>query len=125
MRIDQYGNLGVGTKVPVEGYKLTVNGGIYALDLRIRPDLSNTADFVFEEDYQLMPLSEVESNIKANKHLPGIPSAKQMVENGVSVAEMQANLLQKIEELTLYMIAQNKKIETQNKKIMRLESQNK
>ena len=74
-------------------------------------------DDVFEDDYELMPLSEVESKIKANKHLPGIPSAKQMVENGVSVAEMHANLLQKIEELTLYMIDQNKKINAQSKLI--------
>ena len=65
----------------------------------------------------MLPWSEVEAKIKANKHLPGIPSAKQMVENGVSVAEMHANLLQKIEELTLYMIDQNKKINAQSKLI--------
>ena len=122
-RIDETGRVGIGTSNPVEGYKLTVNGGIYALDMRIRPDLSNTADFVFEDDYELMSLSDVESSIKSNKHLPGIPSAKQMVKNGVSVSEMQANLLQKIEELTLYVIEQNKLNEAQNKKIMQLESQ--
>jgi hypothetical protein len=111
-KIELDSDVTIGTTNPVTGYKLTVNGGIYALDLRIRPDLSNTADFVFEEGYPLMSLEQVESKIKANKHLPGIPSAKEMVEEGVSVAEMQAKLLQKIEELTLYVIDQNKEIKT-------------
>jgi hypothetical protein len=123
LRIGSNGNVGIGTTTPIPGYKLTVNGGIYALDLRIRPNLNNTADFVFEDDYDLMALDQVKSEIKKNKHLPGIPSAKQMVEEGVSVAEMQAKLLQKIEELTLYMIEQNEKIEAQSKEIQVLKTQ--
>lgn len=101
----------IGTSRPVSDYALTVNGGIYALDLRIRPNLNNTADFVFDETYDLPSLEDVELSIKQNRHLPGIPSAQTMVEEGVSVAEMNAKLLQKIEELTLYVIQQHKEIE--------------
>jgi len=115
--------IAIGTNSVMSGYELTVNGGIYALDLRIRPNLNNTADFVFEDDYDLMALDQVKSEIKKNKHLPGIPSAKQMVEEGVSVGEMQAKLLQKIEELTLYMIELKEENETQSKEIEALKTQ--
>ena len=111
------GDVGIGTEATVNGYKLTVNGGIYALDLRIRPDLSNTADYVFEPDYPLMSLQDVKTIIQTKKHLPGVPSAKEMVENGVSIAEMNATLLQKIEELTLYVIQQDEKIANQEKQL--------
>mgnify|MGYP000748724498 CR=1 FL=1 len=62
------------------------------------------ADFVFEDDYQLRSLEEVESYIAENGHLPDVPSAQHVEENGVTVGEMEATLLQKVEELTLYMI---------------------
>ncbi len=117
------GNVTIGSIKAVDNYKLTVNGGIYALDLKIRPNLSNTADFVFEDDYELMPLDQVKASIQANKHLPGIPSAKTMVENGVSVAEMQAQLLQKIEELTLYVIALKEENKYQEQEIQTLKNQ--
>lgn len=68
------------------------------------------ADFVFQEDYNLKALSELESFIQENKHLPEIPSEKQMQEEGLSVNEFQIKLLQKIEELTLYSIQQEKRI---------------
>ena len=102
-------------------YKLTVNGGIYALDLRIRPSLS--ADFVFENDYNLMPLSELKTSIQKNKHLPGIPSEKEVQKDGVSVAEMQTKLLQKIEELTLYVIDLKEENEIQSKELKLLKRQ--
>lgn len=70
------------------------------------------ADFVFKPDYKLKPLAEVESFVKENQHLPEIPSEKEMIENGVNINEMQIKLLQKIEELTLYIIEQDKKIES-------------
>ena len=69
-----------------------------------------TADFVFEEDYALPNLEEVEKHIKENKHLPEIASAKDMAKEGVNVGEFQIKLLQKIEELTLYSIEQSKQI---------------
>ena len=68
------------------------------------------ADFVFAEDYQLRPLSEVKAFIQENKHLPEIKSAQEMQEKGVGVNELQTQLLQKIEELTLYLIQQEERI---------------
>ena len=79
-----------------------------------------TADFVFQEDYPLPKLEDVERHIKEKRHLPEIASAKQMEEEGVNVGEFQIKLLQKIEELTLYSIEQNKRLEQQAKEIENL-----
>ncbi len=68
------------------------------------------ADFVFEDDYDLMSLDEVESFVEKNNHLPGVESAESMQINGLEMGEFQIKLLQKIEELTLYVIEQNKRI---------------
>jgi len=65
---------------------------------------------VFEDDYNLSPLSEVEQYIKQNNRLPNIPSAKEVEGNGVNLGDMQSKLLQKVEELTLYIIALEKQI---------------
>lgn len=81
---------------------------IMADDVKVK--LENAADYVFEEEYDLKPLNEVEAYVKRNKHLPGIPSAAEMSENGVSVSEMSNLLLEKVEELTLRMIEMEKKI---------------
>jgi hypothetical protein len=86
-------------------YKLDVNGPIRANEIVVN---TTGADFVFESTYELRNLLEVEKFITQNKHLPEIPSAKEMQENGISVGEMETKLLQKIEELTLYMIELNK-----------------
>jgi len=99
----QNGNVGIGTDTP--DYKLDVLGTIRAQELKV--DMQG-ADFVFEEDYQLRPIEEVESFVKENKHLPEIAPAKEMQENGVNQSEMNQKLLQKIEELTLYTIEQQK-----------------
>ncbi len=106
------GNLGVGTTDPQ--YKLDVNGTVRAREVLI--DLDGGADFVFEESYALRPLDEVSRFIQTNKHLPEIPSAADMVENGVDMGEFQIKLLQKIEELTLYIIEQEKRIKELEKK---------
>jgi hypothetical protein len=98
--------VGIGTSNP--RYKLDVNGGIRAQEVVVE---TNGADFVFADDYQLRPLSEVEAFITENKHLPEIQSAQEMQENGVSVSELQTKLLQKIEELTLYLIQQEETIQ--------------
>ena len=97
------GNVGIGTANPTQ--KLSVNGTIRAKEVIVDTGWS---DYVFEDGYKLKALSEVEAFVKAEKHLPGIPSAKEVAENGVSVGEMQSKLLAKIEELTLHQIALEK-----------------
>ena len=81
---------------------------------------SPTADFVFEDNYPLLTLEDVEKHIKEKKHLPEIASAKEMKENGVNIGEFQIQLLQKIEELTIYSIKQNKKIQELEKVVGQL-----
>ena len=105
MLIQNNGNIGIGTASPA--YKLDVNGTIRANEIIVN---TTGADFVFAEDYQLRPLSEVKAFIKENKHLPEIKSAQEMQENGIGVNELQTQLLQKIEELTLYILQQEERI---------------
>lgn len=93
----------------VQGHKLLVNGSILCEKIRVIGDVPNS-DHVFENDYKLKPLSEVENFVTKNKHLPEIPSAKQFKENGYNIGEMDDLLLRKIEELTLYIIALEKKV---------------
>ncbi len=100
MTITPGGNIGIGTTNPQS--KLAVNGKITAKEIECT--LNGWADFVFEENYKLRSLEEVEAHIKDNGHLPDIPSAKAVLNNGVNLGEMQSKLLQKIEELTLYVI---------------------
>ncbi|RPH31508.1 MAG: hypothetical protein EHM93_13400 [Bacteroidales bacterium] len=111
------GNVGIGTTNPTA--KLAVNGNIKAKEVNVT--LDGWADFVFHPTYKLRTLGEVEQFIKANSHLPEIPTAAEVKENGVSLGEMNAKLLQKVEELTLYMIEQQKIIEKQNLRIEKLE----
>ncbi len=91
------GNVGIGTTSPTE--KLAVNGRIRAKEVIVE---TNWSDFVFDPGYRLAPLSEVEQHIKAHGTLPGVPSEAEVAKEGVSLGDMQARLLQKIEELTLY-----------------------
>ncbi len=78
---------------------------------RVRVDTETWPDYVFEEHYSLMPLHEVETYLKTNKHLPAIPSESEIKSSGIDLGEMQVKLLEKVEELTLYLIEQNKEIE--------------
>lgn len=101
---------------------LNVAGTINAREVKI--EINAGADFVFSPDYQLRSLSEVDTFVKENRHLPEIPSEKQMVENGLNVNEMQIKLLQKIEELTLYVIDLKKESQIQESRIGQLEEEN-
>ena len=121
MVITKDGNVGIGTYNPSD--KLSVRGTIKAQKVVV--STSNWSDRVFTEGYSLMPLREVEQSIQQNKHLPGIPSEETVLQNGIDVGEMQTKLLQKIEELTLYMIEQDKKIESQQEILLRLQQENK
>ncbi|PXX95023.1 hypothetical protein DF185_22695 [Marinifilum breve] len=96
----------------------SVGGMLKAKEVKVQTDV--WADLVFEEDYKLRSLSELESFIGTNKHLPEIPSEKEVNKNGISVGEMNAKLLQKIEELTLYVIDLNKSVnslKTENQRL--------
>ncbi len=101
--------IGIGTTSPDVSYMLSVKGKIRAEEVVVE---TGWADFVFAEDYRLPPLSEVRRIIRTEKHLPGIPTAAEVKAKGVSVGQMQTRLLQKIEELTLYAIAQQDELQT-------------
>ena len=87
----------------------------------ILPILVNP-DYVFEEDYNLMPLTELKTFISKNKHLPEIPSQKDVAENGLNMSELQIKLLKKVEELTLYILKQEKSNEILKSRITDLEN---
>ena len=108
------GNVGIGCN-PNSSYKLNVNGIIHAIEVKV--DLDGFADYVFNPTYKLMPLHEVEQYVNINSHLPEMPSAAEVSKNGLSVGEMQNKLLKKVEELTLYVIEQQKTISQQSVQI--------
>lgn len=114
---DNYGNIGIGTITPRN--KLDVNGTIRATEIKVE---TGWADFVFKKDYNLPSLDEVEDHINTYSRLPEIPSEQEVKENGVSLGEMQVKLLQKIEELTLYVIEQSKENKSLKKQIDELKS---
>ncbi|MGL1886775.1 MAG: hypothetical protein OCD76_09685 [Reichenbachiella sp.] len=103
-------SVSIGTTDVATGYILNVNGAAIMEEVNIALK-GNWPDYVFEETYELNSLKETESFIEKNKHLPNVPSAQEVEEKGINVGEMNAILLRKIEELTLHMIDQNKKME--------------
>jgi len=111
------GNVGIGTNTPV--YKLDVCGTVRAKEIIVQ---TGWCDYVFNKDYKLRSLNEVELYIDQNKHLPDVPSANEVETNGVKVAEMDSLLIKKVEELTLYVIDQNKQIQQLQKKVIQLEN---
>jgi Phage T4 tail fibre len=120
MRLLRNGNIGIGTATPDE--KLTVKGKIHTNEVRVDVLAPIVPDYVFEADYKLKNLNEVATFIKENKHLPEVPSAKEMEQNGLMLAEMNLKLLKKIEELTLYAIDQNKEIATLQERLAKIEA---
>lgn len=104
------GAVRIGNTVTPSGYKLAVDGKAICTELLVRL-VPNWPDYVFQNNYKLPGLNDVEEFIKTNKHLPGIPSAAEVEKNGVNVGEMQKLQMEKIEELTLYIIELKKEIE--------------
>ena len=135
-----WGNTGIGTYTPnakfhvngsqligsnssriATGYQLSVDGKIMAEEVTVQ-NSTTWPDYVFDEAYKLMPLEEVEQNILKYKHLPNIPSAAEVKQNGIVLGEMNRKLMEKVEELTLYIIELNKKNEVLAQKVQALES---
>ncbi|GAA3647331.1 hypothetical protein [Flavivirga jejuensis] len=107
------------TNIPV-GYTFAVLGKIITEEVKVKL-YASWPDYIFNKDYNLPSLKEVENHIKENGHLQNIPSAKEVAENGILLGDMNAKLLQKIEELTLYTIQQQKELEEQKEKNSSLE----
>jgi hypothetical protein len=113
------GNVGIGTTNTSDAnYRLYVEKGIRTRKVKV--DQANWADYVFEPTYKLPSLQEIETFIKANKHLPAVPSAKEVAANGLDLGDNQAVLLKKIEELTLYMIVQDKELKSLRQEVNQL-----
>ncbi|WP_272151286.1 hypothetical protein [Tenacibaculum aiptasiae] len=112
MKIDKSGNVGIGTTTIPSSYKLAIAGKTITEEVKVQLQ-TNWPDYVFSKEYELPTLKEIERHIEEKGHLPNIPSASEVKENkGIELGKMNAKLLQKIEELTLYTIQQEKEIET-------------
>lgn len=109
------GNVGIGV-VDTKGYRLAVAGNAIAESVTVKMQ-GSWPDYVFSDDYKLSSLTETEKSIKENGHLPGIPSAEEVKTNGIDLGTMNSKLLQKIEELTLYLIEQSKEIKNMKEEI--------
>ncbi|ELR68761.1 hypothetical protein C900_05857 [Fulvivirga imtechensis AK7] len=116
------GNVGIGTTTP--DALLTVKGQIHTQEVKVDLNGAVAPDYVFSETYQLKSLEDVKSYIQANSHLPNIPSAKEMEENGIELKEMNLKLLEKVEELTLHLIQQYEVNKDQEKEIEELKRVN-
>lgn len=123
MRLQSDGKLIIGnalgsTMTWPGNYRLYVQSGILTEKVKVSVlNSSEWADHVFHNNYKLIPLKSLETFVLTNKHLPGIPSASEVVKEGLDLGKMDAKLLEKVEELTLYIIELNKKLEKQQKQI--------
>ncbi len=120
MIVHSNGNIGIGTMNPQA--KLAVEGNILAQQIKVKTDIS-VPDYVFEPDYNLKSLEEIERYVKEHKHLPEIPSATQIQKDGLDLAKMNLLLLKKVEEMTLQLIQMNNEMKKQAEKIDRQSDQ--
>ncbi len=111
------------SNIDTRGHKLSVKGGILCEEVEVISNVPSS-DYIFENDYKLMPLEELEQFVQQNKHLPEVPTAEEFKENGYKVGDMDDLLLRKIEELTLYVIGLKKENELLKKKIDKIERNN-
>ncbi len=116
------GNVGIGTNDPKS--KLSVDGQIRSTEVKVLTDINSVPDYVFETDYKLRTLNETKKFIDKNKHLPEIPSAAEIGDNGLDLGDMNLRLLKKIEELTLYLIEQNEEIKELKSVVYALKKEN-
>jgi hypothetical protein len=105
------GNVGIGTD-DTKGYKFAVNGDAMFTKIKVKA-YTSWPDYVFADDYRLPPLSELANYIQQHKHLPGMPTAAEVQQEGLDVAEVNKKLVQKVEELTLYLL----KMDQQNQEL--------
>lgn len=110
--------LQVGSKA-FPNYEFSVDGKMAAKEVMVT--LSGWPDYVFQQDYRLRPLDELDRYIRHNGHLPGIPKANEVEANGVELGEMNKKLLEKIEELTLYIIDQHQRMDAMGQRLQQLE----
>lgn len=112
LHLDATGQVAIGSVQPsASAYKLTVTGKVICEELKVKLVANPWPDYVFASDYKLKSLSEVEQFIAKHKHLPNIPSAEEVKENGIEVGDMQKKMMEKIEELTLYIIDLQKQLD--------------
>jgi len=109
MIMNAKGDLGIGTNNPQQ--KLSVKGKIQAEEIKVTTSAADWPDYVFEEDYQLKTLKDLETFLKTNKHLPEMPTAEEVEQNGIQLGEMIKKLLKNNEELSLHVISLQKQID--------------
>lgn len=114
--------IGTSTGVPATGYQLSVKGKIISEEIKVALSTS-WPDYVFNENYCLTPLEDLEKQIRANKHLPNIPAAAEAEKDGIFLGDMNKRLLEKVEELTLYIIELNKKNNALTEQVQKLAKQ--
>ena len=121
MWVDSAGSVTIGTSYKAaSGYRLSVNGKIMSEGVRVQFD-NAWPDYVFEKNYPLLSLKELDLFIQKEKHLPNVPAASKVAAEGIDLAEMDAKLLEKIEELSLYLIEMEKKNAALEKRLLLLE----
>ena len=116
-------DLRIATTTQATGYAVSVNGKIACEEVLIQLN-TNWPDYVFSDDYTLLSLADLEKSIKENGHLPGLPSARNVEENGFEVADMQKRVVEKVEELALYTIEQQKMIDLLREEVDLLKKEN-